>query len=239
IVNTGTLQARNADGSGGQVAISGGRIDLNAGAVDASGIPGQVGGNVSVSGSEVNVANAATVTAVGSTGGRVSIASTGNTSIDGRVTVAGSSAGGGQVTVEGEQISVGSSAVVDASGESGGGEISIGGGFQGRDATISNADNLTVAAGSLIIADAVGSGKGGQVILWSDGDTLFEGDLSARGIHGGGFAEISGKNTLAVNGNVDLTTVSGKGGLLLLDPTDIFINSDGAAGPAAPGASTI
>ena len=131
--------------------------------------------------------------------------------------------------------------MVDASGESGGGEISIGGGFQGRDETISNADNLTVASGSLILADAdaVGGGKGGQVILWSDGDTLFEGDLSARGVNGGGFAEISGKSTLEVNGNVDLTTVSGKGGLLLLDPTDIFIHSDGAAGPAAPGASTI
>jgi len=236
IVNTGTLQARNADGTGGRVMISGGQIDINAGSVDASGAPGQVGGAVSISGSGVNVAAGATVTAVGSTGGTVSIASTGLTSVDGTVAASGSSAAGGRVTVEGSEVAVGSEAVVDVSGQTGGGTVMIGGGFQGKDPEMANAENLTVAAGSLIIADAVGSGKGGNIILWADGDTLFQGDVSARGINGGGFAEISGKSTLEVTGGVDLTTVSGNAGTLLLDPTDITISSTGAP---ALGGSTI
>ena len=239
IVNTGTLRARNADGTGGQVMISGGQVDINAGSVDASGAAGQVGGNVSISGSGVNVAAGATVSAVGSTGGTVSIASTGLTSVDGTVAASGSSASGGRVTVEGSEIAVGSEAVVDVSGETGGGTAMIGGGFQGKDAEMANAENLKVRSGALIIADAVGSGKGGDVILWSDGDTLFAGDVSASGISGGGFAEISGKSTLEVEGNVDLTSVSGKGGILLLDPTDILISSTGAAGVGTSNISNI
>lgn len=239
IVNTGTLRARNADGTGGQVMISGGQVDINAGSVDASGAAGQVGGNVSISGSGVNVAAGATVSAVGSTGGTVSIASTGLTSVDGTVAASGSSASGGRVTVEGSEIAVGSEAVVDVSGETGGGTAMIGGGFQGKDAEMANAENLKVRSGALIIADAVGSGKGGDVILWSDGDTLFAGDVSASGISGGGFAEISGKSTLEVEGKVDLTSVSGKGGILLLDPTDILISSTGAAGVGTSNISNI
>jgi hypothetical protein len=230
IVNTGTLRARNADGTGGQVMISGGQVDINAGSVDASGAAGQVGGNVSISGSGVNVAAGATVSAVGSTGGTVSIASTGLTSVDGTVAASGGSATGGRVTVEGSEIEVGSQAVVDVSGETGGGTAMIGGGFQGKDPEMANAENLTVESGALIIADAVGSGEGGDVILWSDGDTLFAGDVSASGISGGGFAEISGKSTLEVLGTVDLTTVSGEAGTLLLDPTNITISNTGAAG---------
>ena len=230
IINTGTLQARNADGTGGEVMISGGQVDINSGTVDASGAPGQIGGSVSISGSGVNVAAGATVSAVGSTGGTVSIASTGITSVDGTVAATGSSAGGGRVTVEGEMVAVGSNAVVDVSGQTGGGDALIGGGFQGKDASVMNAEVLSVSSGALIIADAVGSGKGGNVILWADSDTLFDGDLSATGISQGGFAEISGKSTLEVTGNVDLTATSGVGGTLLLDPTDITITSAGAPG---------
>jgi filamentous hemagglutinin family protein len=236
IVNNGILQARNSDGSGGRVSISGGQVDLDAGVIDAAGNPGQVGGNVTIAGSGVNVGAAANVTAVGSAGGTVSISSTGLTSVNGSVAASGNSAAGGRVTVEGVEVAVGSQARVDVSGETGGGTAMIGGGFRGKDTTLVNADNLTVDSGAVIIADAVGSGKGGNVILWSDGDTLFAGELSARGITGGGFAEISGKSTLDVVGSVDLTTQAGAGGTLLLDPTNIVISSVGAS---ALGGSTI
>nr|MBP9224756.1 filamentous hemagglutinin N-terminal domain-containing protein [Verrucomicrobiales bacterium] len=229
IVNNGILQARNSDGSGGRVSISGGQVDLDAGVIDAAGNPGQVGGNVTIAGSGVNVGAAANVTAVGSAGGTVSISSTGLTSVNGSVAASGNSAAGGRVTVEGVEVAVGSQARVDVSGETGGGTAMIGGGFRGKDTTLVNADNLTVDSGAVIIADAVGSGKGGNVILWSDGDTLFAGELSARGITGGGFAEISGKSTLDVVGSVDLTTQAGAGGTLLLDPTNIVISSVGAS----------
>ena len=230
IVNTGTLRARNADGTGGRVMISGGQVDINAGSIDASGASGQIGGSVEVAGSGVNIEAGATVTAAGATGGRVSIGSTGTSRINGAVDVTGNFATGGSVRVEGEAISVGSQAVIDASGETGGGQVMVGGGFQGKDATMRNADIVEVGSGSVIIADAEGSGIGGNVILWADGDTLFAGDVSARGIDKGGFAEISGKESLVILGDVDLTATSGTGGTLLLDPTDITITSTGAPG---------
>jgi len=236
VVNTGTLSARNADGSGGQVNVSGGRVEIG-GVVDASAVEvGQAGGSVNISGSEVVVAEAASVAAVGSAGGSVSVRSAGDATIDGSIGAIGSSGLGGNVTIEGRDISVGSHASVDVSGETGGGDVRIGGGFQGRDETIMNSDTLMVASGAQIRANAVGSGRGGNIILWSDQDTLFAGDLSATGVSKGGFAEISGRESLAVTGRVDLTASAGAAGTLLLDPTNIMIS---ALGDSGLGGSTI
>jgi filamentous hemagglutinin family protein len=236
IINTGNMEARNVDGRGGQIDISGGRVEIGAGTVDASGDYGRAGGSVAVSGSEVSVGSAASIQANGATGGSVSISSTGDTTVGGSLAATGGLGAGGVVKVEGRDIAVGSEAKVDVSGQTGGGTVVIGGGFQGRDANVRNAENLTVARGSAIIADAVEGGSGGVVVLWSDGDTLFEGDVSAHGVAKGGFVEISGKQNLAVGGTVDLAADSGLSGTLLLDPTNVTIS---ALGANAIGGSTI
>lgn len=236
VINTGQLQARNSDGSGGRVEISGGRVEIGSGTVDASGDVGQRGGTVAVSGSEVSLGAAATVNVGGSAGGTVSIASTGATLVDGTIQAVGAQAAGGNVTVEGDDILIGSTAAIDASGATGGGNVQIGGGFQGRDASIRNAESLRVDDGSSIAVNALSSGFGGNVILWSDGHTHFAGTVSAHGVDKGGFAEISGKSTLDVSGDIDVTADSGIGGTILLDPTNITISS---AGAAALGGSTI
>ncbi|MEX2581180.1 MAG: filamentous hemagglutinin N-terminal domain-containing protein, partial [Verrucomicrobiales bacterium] len=230
VVNTGRLVARNSDGSGGRVSVSGNHVALAGGSVDASGEAGMAGGSVEVSGSDVSVGSGASVSASGSEGGSVRIAGTETTTLDGAVDAVGSHAAGGDVVVEGRNIVVGSQSAVNASGDTGGGDVRIGGGFQGRDEDVANAENLSVAEGSVIIADAGSSGQGGNVILWSDGDTLFEGDLSASGVSKGGFAEISGRGTLAVSGNIDLSASDGASGTLLLDPTDITISATGDPG---------
>src|SRR5690606_36123179 len=103
---------------------------------------------------------------------------------------------GGSITVEGREIAVGSTALVDASGTTGGGGIRIGGGFQGRDADIRNAETLVIDDGATLRAVALASGNGGSVILWSDGDTAFRGSVSAQALGDsgdGGFVEVSGK----------------------------------------------
>ena len=236
IINTGQLSARNSDGSGGRVAISGGNVQLLGGSVDASGAAGMNGGEVDINGSNVTIGSQAEVLASGSVGGSVRITGSGTTSLNGAVDVSGSSGVGGTAIVEGRNVQVGNQAVIDASGDQGGGEVFVGGGFQGRDASISNAETLSVAEGSVVIADAGSSGEGGNVILWSDGNTLFEGNLSAAGVSKGGFAEISGRQTLSVSGDVDLSASDGAYGTLLLDPTDITIS---ALGDPGLGGSTI
>jgi len=115
---------------------------------------------------------------------------------------------------------------VDVSGQMGGGAILIGGDTQGSNRGIQNAQFTTVASGANLLADAGQTGDGGKVIVWSDDTTRFDGHISARGGVGagdGGFAEISGKQHLALTGYADLRAPNGRPGTLLLDPGTVTI----------------
>jgi len=100
------------------------------------------------------------------------------------------SATGGIVHVTGRSVDVAAGALVDASGERGGGQVLLGGGMQGADPRIRNAQSLRLADGTTVRADATGRGNGGEVILWSDGRTDFLGDISARGAGATGRGEV-------------------------------------------------
>ena len=91
-------------------------------------------------------------------------------------------------------------------------EILVGGDFQGG-GDVQTARRTLVERGALLDA-----GAGGRVIVWSDDVTWFNGDISAPG----GFAEVSGKETLA---SVHLAGIDV--GELLLDPADIIIAAAG------------
>ena len=122
---------------------------------------------------------------------------------------------------------------VDASAAAGGGNIFIGGDFQGN-GTLPNAQHLYVDGNSNILADSLLRGDGGQVILWSDNTTQFFGSISARGAaflpggeaSNGGFVEVSSKGWLNFQGGVDTSAPNGSMGTLLLDPTNIYVVSD-------------
>src|SRR6185436_12812815 len=65
---------------------------------------------------------------------------------------------------------------------------------------------------------------------WADDVTRFFGLISARGGAGGGdggFAEVSGHNTLVYRGSTDLRSPLGRVGDLLLDPKTIIIDTAG------------
>ncbi|MFI5345667.1 MAG: filamentous hemagglutinin N-terminal domain-containing protein [Elusimicrobiota bacterium] len=133
---------------------------------------------------------------------------------------------GGLVEVAGGDVALKSGSAIDVSGEYGGGTAYIGGGFHGADASILDSNSTTIEKGATISADALTNGNGGQVAVWSNGNTSFAGAISARGgaLGGnGGSAEVSGKN-LAFRGPVDLRATGGKDGALLLDPYDIIID---------------
>ena len=137
---------------------------------------------------------------------------------------------GGKIVLSADRGITKMSGTMNASGLTGGGSIKIGGDYQGsgEDGTANSARTL-VSEDAVINASATETGNGGQTIIWADERTYFYGDIDASGIEQGGFAEVSGKQYLDFNGNVDLA--GAKLGTLLLDPDDLDIVA-GAANPA-------
>jgi len=131
---------------------------------------------------------------------------------------------GGEVNILGQRVGV-FGATVNASGTSGGGLVRVGGDYQGQ-GTIPNALRTVVSADSRINADALVEGNGGQVIVWADEATGFNGRISAGGgsdSGDGGFVEVSGKKDVLFTGTVELSAEAGNAGTLLLDPENITI----------------
>ena len=148
----------------------------------------------------------------------------------GLIEAKGISTKGGKIILEGDDITLKSTSVVDASGNLGGGEVLIGGDYQGKNPEIRNAKTVTAEKGSITKADAITEGDGGKIIFWSDDRTVFLGEASASGGENsgdGGFGEISGKNRLLFDGLFKSPSKTGKIGNLLLDPTDIVVDVAG------------
>ncbi|MEO1395510.1 MAG: CHAT domain-containing protein [Cyanobacteria bacterium J06634_5] len=146
----------------------------------------------------------------------------GNVTISGQLSTAGDM--GGQIDILGDRISL-NNAQIDASGTNGGGAIRIGGDYQGR-GSIYTASETRIDSETTISANAIAQGTGGRVIAWSDNTTEFYGSISASGgeLSGnGGFAEVSGKETLIFGGRVNLSSNFGELGTLLIDPINVEI----------------
>jgi filamentous hemagglutinin family protein len=123
---------------------------------------------------------------------------------------------GGRVYLRaGGEISMAGNSVTTADGARGGGSV-----------TVTSGVTTTLDAGSVVHANAVVSGDGGDVVIWSDGTTHFNGHIEAKGgaLGGdGGFVEVSGYQQLNFNGSVDTRAPNGAHGELLLDPTNIVV----------------
>ncbi len=138
---------------------------------------------------------------------------------------------GGTVHILGDKVGQFGTAMVDVSGDQGGGEVLIGGDYQGK-GVVQNATKTAAASGTTVKANAITSGNGGKVIFWSDDTTRFFGAIEAKGgakSGDGGFVEVSGKKFLDFNGDVLTTAANGKVGTLLLDPDDIIIKDGSSA----------
>ena len=165
-------------------------------------------------------------TTVATEGGRVVLKAKDLLDIDGQVSAHSAAGKGGLIHATADTVVLRKTAVLDASGATGGGEIRVGGGWHGDDARISNAHQNVVLEGAQIKADATDRGDGGNVVVWADGATRFLGSISARGgLNGGdgGHAEVSGKQYLDFRGVADLSAPVGRRGSLLLDPANITI----------------
>lgn len=148
----------------------------------------------------------------------------------GSVTSATGAGKGGEIQVLGERVGLTGDARIDASGQQGGGKVLVGGDYQGKNPDIRNAGITYFDAKASIKADAIANGDGGKVIVWSDDTTRAYGNISARGgAEGGngGFVEASGHNHLDFQGRVDTLAPQGEAGTLLLDPSNVTIDSAG------------
>ncbi len=228
VSNTGTINAE-----GGSVILHGKaakdvftNVVNNSGVIGASKIQNE-GGVIKLvaNGASNSLINTGTLSAPSSDGdgGMVEIfaSDTAIISEDALITSASTSGKGGQVIVEGEKVGLLHNARIDVSGETGGGEVLIGGDYQGKNAEVKNATITYVGDNTSINADAITEGDGGKVIVWSDNTTKYYGNISATGgskSGNGGFAEVSGKENLKFSGAVDLTSANGDLGELLLDP---------------------
>ena len=143
----------------------------------------------------------------------------------GKIHVENSDGTGGKVFLQADYVGLEDFAEIDVSHDCGLGEVWIGKGLN----EVSPAKRVFLGKDASIKADALLSGNGGKVVLWSDEATFFEGTISATGgkeSGDGGFVEVSGR-WFEYNGFSDVSASSGIGGKLLLDPSDVLIASVG------------
>ena len=142
---------------------------------------------------------------------------------------------GGRIILEGDDIRLSKTSEIDASGATGGGEVLIGGDWQGS-GDMHQATTVTMDSGATIDANATDNGDGGKIVLWSDINntdsvTSAHGTINAKaGPNGGdgGRIETSGYviRTRGVSGST--RALNGEDGLWLFDPYNIVINDGGS-----------
>jgi filamentous hemagglutinin family protein len=155
---------------------------------------------------------------------------------------------GGLVTVEGERIELAENSVIDATGKKGGGNILVGGDWQGgtiEELRVFDDPNAMIQASTvdmkenaLIDASASESGDGGTVVLWADifnlkSKTFVDGTIDAKGgskSGDGGKVETSGHFLDIDHAKISTVAHNGKTGDWLLDPGHIVITTTGTDG---------
>lgn len=171
-------------------------------------------------------------TTISERGGKVYlVAESGLCEVKGSIDVS-SSGQGGHIRVLGEEVRILDNSRLIATGATGGGEILIGGDYQGQNAAIKNAQYTWVAKDVEIVAHGGTGGDGGKVILWGDESTAFYGKIDIRGGEhsgNGGLAEVSAKQLQYV-GQTDGRASHGTFGTLLLDPTNVTISTAASTG---------
>ena len=154
---------------------------------------------------------------------------------------------GGEIILTATDISLESGATVEATGATGGGDILIGGDWQGGaneehrvfddPNAIPEATTVTIGSDVTVDASATQNGNGGTIVVWSDVSntdsvTTVAGTLNAKGgAEGGngGMIETSGYVVNLEGSTISTLAADGSAGMWLLDPTSLFVgaSSDG------------
>lgn len=237
IINTGVINAVQAE----LRAVGGNQYALainNTGEIRATGVDVDESGNVSLVAKTGDINNTGVISAQNSNGDGGSVlvqAERGTASTSGIIDVSAKTPDGvgGNVQVLGREVAVIGNALIDASGDSGGGEILVGGDKLGLNPEIQNALKTVFENTARIAADANVAGDGGKVIVYADGTTQFDGMVTARGgivAGNGGLIESSGKEniTFDLENSVPDARARAEGyesGEWLIDPYNITITA--------------
>ncbi len=144
---------------------------------------------------------------------------------------------GGTVHVLGDRVGLVDHALIDVSGANGGGEVLIGGDYQGKNPKIKNAQAVYLGEHTRIHADALNEGDAGKIIVWSDKTTRAYGELTARGgqqAGDGGFIETSSHDYADLAPDIDVSAVNGSHGHWLIDPSVLTISNGANSNPIFP-----
>ncbi|MEI6651987.1 MAG: autotransporter-associated beta strand repeat-containing protein, partial [Chlorobiaceae bacterium] len=205
----------------GLVKADGGLVVMTASAADA------------LSQSTVNNSGIIEANTLQQQGGRILLDAVGGmTTVSGTLDASSADGKGGQVVATGDRVLVTDGAHLTASGATGGGEVLVGGNWQGKDTAIHQATGTIVEPGALLEANATDTGNGGTVVAWSDvtnplSVTRAYGTFEAMGgPHGGdgGRIETSGHWLDVAGSQGGASAAHGQGGLWLFDPYDVTIS---------------
>ncbi len=232
VLNRGVLSA-----AGGVIDLQGAMVN-QAGVVRADGLASGPGGAVLLRASNSLVFEAGSLTsATGAPGGRIDLLG-GTQLVQGRIDASSATGLGGQLSLAGPQIALLDGAVLQADGALGGGLLAVGAPHEANGLRLPAAQAVFVDRGARLSVDALHSGDGGSIRLWSDGATRAFGRFSARGgPHGGngGLIETSGLGLEANPAAVDTQAPRGRAGLWLLDPLDVRIVSGNGSNQVSAG----
>ena len=221
VKNTGRLEATGFVSDGGKIRLSASSAIVNSGKILANAASGSSG--------KGGVVKLETPTSDANPAAKVT-----NT---GLIDASSEIGAGGQISVQSALIALKIGSLLKAVGGNAGGEVLIGGGWQGS-GDIQHATNVLLEQGATIDASAIRNGNGGTVVLWSDVansnslTTAFGSIYAMGGALGGdgGRIETSGRG-LRVDGiTVSTEAIHGRVGEWLLDPYDIIISSNSQTG---------
>lgn len=227
----GIVQANSIAEAGGRIALvsDNGAIAVS-GAITADGADtDQSGGAIQIAGAAIEIAPTAAVSASGSAGGGyVDIRGDSALLVSGAVTADSAEAVGGDITMTADAMTL-TGATISASGATQGGEINLGGEYQGGGA-LAHAATLTVDDASTVSAVATGDdGAGGSIVLWSTDLTETYGSLRAGPAYG--FIEVSSKGVFVSGGDI----FAGVGGHVLFDPSEVIFSDHEPVGNGVGG----
>ncbi|MHC4157626.1 MAG: two-partner secretion domain-containing protein, partial [Planctomycetota bacterium] len=226
VTNEGTVEA-----AGGTIILAAAgdafskAIMTNIGTLSTSATEGD-GGNISLEADNGQIDNTGSITAKSDLGiGGTVTANAGEVVNSGNVDVSGVQ--GGTVALDGTGR-VGQFGTIRADGITG----------DGGNVNLWASDVVALGSDSLTTANAGVTGNGGEVIAFSPDTALFRNgaQVEAKGgsISGnGGFFELSGKEYVEVQGQIDLSVENGQDGSFLIDPYDLtIVNVDSPPEPA-------
>jgi filamentous hemagglutinin family protein len=207
VVHEGRIEARNADGTGGKVAVRAGNAVLNTG----------------------------TIAADGSSGGAVRVRAA-RVLQQGTISARGTSGAGGTVHLLGEHIVL-TGAEIDVSGATGGGVVRIGGGYRGGEGLPRASTVVADAATTIRADATRRGNGGDVVVWSDNRTDFAGRINARGGAEGGdgGQAEVSSRGVLAYTGTTDLRAPLGAWGTLLLDPYNITISTETQTTGGPPG----